>query len=136
LPDNTEIKNRPLSDASLGRLIDQFDRDGQKILFALQCQFNSTDFALHCRPLVEVVFGFVSKEINVLFLKGLRRSLIALRPRARTVATVLLNNPEASKKEIEDVQKEDRELDADFEAMMLRVPEVLVRTLIRFIMTY
>lgn len=126
LPDNTIIKNSSVSDATLEHLVDQFDRGEQKILFGLYTQFNSTLVPRYFRPVVELVLDFAKEYDRELWFKGLRRSLEALTPRARTEATVLLNNPEASWTEVEAAKEEDRALSAEVEAMILKTPQLLV----------
>jgi hypothetical protein len=126
LPDGAIIENSSVSDATLEHLVDQFDREEQKILFALYAQFNSTLSARYCRPVVELVFDFVGGDDRELWFEGLLRSLEALTPRLRTEATVLLNNPEAGWAEVDAAGNEDRALSAEVDAMVLRAPQLLV----------
>ncbi|KAK5043471.1 hypothetical protein LTR84_011965 [Exophiala bonariae] len=126
LPDNTIIKNSSVSDVTLEHLVDQFDREEQKILFGLYTQFNSTLVPRYFRPVVELVFDFVEDHDRELWFEGILRSLEALTPRARTEATVLLNNPEASWTEVEAAEEEDRALSAEVEAIILKTPQLLV----------
>lgn len=125
LPDNTIIEKSSVSNATLEHLVDQFDREEQKILFGLYTQFNSTLVSRYFRPVVELVFDFLEDYDRELWFEGLRRSLEALTPRARTEATVLLNNPEASWTEVEAAKEEDRALSAELEAMIRQTPQLL-----------
>ena len=126
LPDNTIIENSSVSNATLEHLVDQFDREEQKILFGLYTQFNSTLVPRYFRPVVELVFDFVKDDDRELWFEGLLRSLETLTPHARTEATVLLNNPEASWTEVEAAKEEDRALSAEVEAMILLTTQLLV----------
>lgn len=126
LPDGMIIENSLISDATLEHLIEQFDGEEHKTLFALYAQFNSTLVARYCRTVVELVFDFLSDDDRELWFKGLSRSLEALTPRRRTEATVLLNNPEASRAEVEAAGEVDRALTTQIDAMVGRTPQLLV----------
>ena len=134
LAQNTERNNCPLSGMELDYLIDQFDAEEKKILYALQRQFSSTDPTQDHRFLVEVIFGFVDGESN--FFEGLHRSLAAIGPYGHTLSTLLLNNPDASPAEIEAVREENELKKAQLQERIQRVPEVLVRSLVGFVMRY
>ncbi|KAK5043531.1 hypothetical protein LTR84_011433 [Exophiala bonariae] len=127
LPDGMIIEHSFISDPTLDHLVDQFDREEQKTLFALYAQFNSTLVARYCRTVVELVFDFLSDDDRELWFKGLSRSLEALTPRRRTEATVLLNNPEASRAEVEAAGEADRALTAQIDAMVGRTPQLLTK---------
>ena len=131
---NTNSYNCPLSGTDLEDLIDKFDAEEKKILYALQCQFDSTVPTQDHRFLVEVIFGFVDGEPN--FYKGLHRSLAAIGPYGHTLSTLILNNTEASPADIEAVREENELKKARHQERVRRVPEVLVRNLVHFVMRY
>ena len=49
----------PVPNKVLERLLELLDRDERKILYTLQCQFNSGPRTFYCRPLVKLVFDYM-----------------------------------------------------------------------------
>ena len=121
-----EIQSCPVSDANLDAMIDGFDTAEQKIIYAVQCQFNSGEEPRYCRQLVEFVFGYVEAWENELYRRGVRKSLKALRPHEHTVATLQLNDLGASLKTTKAVEQRDREREEEIETLMQAVDSVAV----------
>lgn len=97
--DNTEILDCPLSDGDLEALINTFSRDEQRIQYAVACQFNFGAKAIHDDYQAKIIFGDIESKAEERFLEEMRTSRRALRP-GHTVASLFLNNPEASEDEI------------------------------------
>jgi hypothetical protein len=105
-------------------LADEFNRDEQIILYAVQCQFSSVPRPMYNKYLLQFVYGYMDEEVKDGYLTGIHESLDVFNKFQPTAVAVLLNNPEASWKEIEAAG--DREL--NIEDFRKRVDEVLVRS--------
>jgi hypothetical protein len=126
-----EILDYPIPDKALERLPETLDRDERRILYALQCQFNSGTQTFCCRPLVELVFGCMEQEEKEGYLSGVRNSLRAMKPMPN-VATLLFNNTDAGNDAITTAVKQDQTRDAQIEELMDRFDDVMVRSLSSF----
>ena len=111
----------------LNTMIDAFDLEQQRVLFALHCQFNPTSPPRYHKSLVKLVFGYASQEEKDRYTEGMARSLWSLRRPEYTVATLLINHPDASIMRMRAVEEENEARRAEVSRLIAQVDDIMVR---------
>ena len=111
----------------LNTMIDAFDLEQQRVLFALHCQFNPTSPPRYHKSLVKLVFGYASPEEKDRYTEGMARSLWSLRRPEYTVATLLINHPDASIMRMRAVEEENEARRAEVSRLIAQVDDIMVR---------
>ena len=110
-------------------MIDAFDLEQQRVLFALHCQFNSSPPPRYYRPLVRLVFGYANQEEKDAYMKGMGRSLWSLRRPEYNGATLLINHADVSIQRMRDVEEENEARGAEVGRLVGQAYDILVRNL-------
>jgi len=125
--DDTEISGCPISNENLHAMIDAFDWEQRRVLFALHCQFNSNPPPRYYKSLVKLVFGYASQEEKDRYKKGMARSLWSLRRPEYNVATLLINHTDVSIERMQAVEEENEARRAEVSRLIEQVDDTMVR---------
>ncbi len=125
--DDTEIPACPISDENRNTMIDGFNLEQQRVLFALHCQFNSNPPPRYYKSLVKLVFGYASQEEKDRYKNGMARSLWSLRRPEYNVATLLINHTDVSIERMQAVEEENEASRAEVSRLIEQVDDIMVR---------
>ncbi|KAG9772804.1 hypothetical protein KCU88_g6020, partial [Aureobasidium melanogenum] len=123
--DDTEISGCPISNENLHAMIDAFDWEQRRVLFALHCQFNSNPPPRYYKSLVKLVFGYASQEEKDRYKKGMARSLWSLRRPEYNVATLLINHTDVSIERMQAVEEENEARRAEVSRLIEQVDDTM-----------
>lgn len=122
-----EITACPISDEILNPMVNTFNLEQQRVLFALYCQFNSNPPPRYYKSLVKLVFDFASQEEKDRYTKGMARSLWSLRRPEYNVATLLINHTDASIERMQAVEEENKARRAEVSRLIGQFDDIMVR---------
>lgn len=125
--DDTEIPACPISDENRNTMIDGFNLEQQRVLFALHCQFNSNPPPRYYKSLVKLVFGYASQEEKDRYKKGMARSLWSLRRPEYNIATLLINHTDVSVERMQAAEEENEARRAEVSRLIAQVDDTMVR---------
>ncbi|KAJ9610167.1 hypothetical protein H2204_015408 [Knufia peltigerae] len=123
--DDTEIPACPISDENRNTMIDGFNLEQQRVLFALHCQFNSNPPPRYYKSLVKLVFGYASQEEKDRYKKGMARSLWSLRRPEYNIATLLINHTDVSVERMQAAEEENEARRAEVSRLIAQVDDTM-----------